>query len=131
MVAVAFSFGGGSASCCACKIWVAFISCFQIGTHCFTFWGNDVVKGKCGFSNVSLVFASRYTHHWQKEHTIVLKRDFILLDTLDWKGALYQVTEDMDSMLQGRFTPVVLMFDEIEAITFGVGKPTGPWYDGN
>lgn len=82
------------------------------------------------------------------------------LDTLDWKGALYQVTEDirnvlnlepsilvadtvyetdganafgedMDSMLQGRFTPVVLMFDEIEAITFGVGKPTGPWYDGN
>lgn len=40
-------------------------------------------------------------------------------------------TEDMATMLQGRTTPVVLMFDEIEAITFGVGKETGPWYDGD
>ena len=82
------------------------------------------------------------------------------LDTLDWCGALYQVTEevrnvlnldsnillsdtayqkdaansfgsDMDTMLQHLSTPVVLMFDEIEAITFGVGDPVGPWYDGN
>ena len=85
------------------------------------------------------------------------------LETLDWKGALFQVsedvravlkldstelnlhssdeyekdsannvfTEDMNAMLQGRSTPVVLMFDEIEAITFGVGETTGPWYDGN
>lgn len=82
------------------------------------------------------------------------------LETLDWKDALYQVTEDvrrvlglasniltayteykadganvfredMDSMLQGCSTPVVLMFDEIEAITFSVGETTGPWYDGN
>lgn len=82
------------------------------------------------------------------------------LNTLDWKGALYRVTEDvrcalnldpgklaaetayevdganvfgedMDAMLQGRSTPVVLMFDEIEAITFGVGEVTGQWYDGN
>ena len=81
------------------------------------------------------------------------------LDTLNWKEALYQVTEDvrcilnldigilaaktvykrdganafgedMDAMLQSRTTPVVLMFDEIEAITFGVGEPTSPWYDG-
>lgn len=81
------------------------------------------------------------------------------LDTLDWKAALYQVTEevrsvlkfesrvltprdsyaadaanafgtDMGAMLQGRSTPVVLMFDEIEAITFNVGDPLGPWYDG-
>ena len=40
-------------------------------------------------------------------------------------------TEDMAAMLLGRTTPVVLMFDEIEAITFGVGKETGPWYDGD
>ena len=82
------------------------------------------------------------------------------LDTLDWKGALYRVTEnvrrvldldsailaadaayeedganvfgeDMDAMLQGRSTPVVLMFDEIEAITFSVGDAKGHWYDGN
>lgn len=81
------------------------------------------------------------------------------LDTLDWKDALYQVTEDirqilnlspdelvahkayeedaanafgedMDTMLCIRSMPVVLMFDEIEAITFGVGDPSGPWYDG-
>jgi len=37
----------------------------------------------------------------------------------------------MDTMLRGRSTPVVLMFDEIEAITFNVGETTGPWYDGN
>ena len=82
------------------------------------------------------------------------------LDTLDWKGALYRVTEDircirnlepdglatreeyeedaanafgsdMDTMLHNCSVPVVVMFDEIEAITFGVGEPTGPWYDGN
>lgn len=85
------------------------------------------------------------------------------LETLDWKRALFQVTEevrkvldidpdevnlhssvdyksesasnafteDMTAMLLGRTTPVVLMFDEIEAITFGVGKETGPWYDGD
>lgn len=82
------------------------------------------------------------------------------LDTLDWKDALYQVTEnvryvldlnssiltahtvyktdganafgkDMDIMLRGCSTPVVLMFDEIEAITFGVGEMTSPWYNGN
>lgn len=82
------------------------------------------------------------------------------LETLNWRDALYRVTEDirtvlgldssilaadtvyaidganvfgedMDAMLQGRSTPVVLMFDEIEAITFGVGETTGPWYDGN
>lgn len=85
------------------------------------------------------------------------------LETLDWKRALFQVTEevrkvldidpdevhlhssvdyksesasnafteDMAAMLLGRTTPVVLMFDEIEAITFGVGKETGPWYDGD
>jgi len=82
------------------------------------------------------------------------------LETLDWKDALYQVTEDvrrvlgldpgilapdtayetdganvfgvdMDAMLQGCHNPVVLMFDEIEAITFGVGEKTGPWHDGN
>lgn len=82
------------------------------------------------------------------------------LETLEWKGALYRVTEDvrcileldidilasdaayeadaanafgedMDTMLQGRSSPVVLMFDEIEAITFGVGETIGPWYDGN
>lgn len=85
------------------------------------------------------------------------------LETLDWKQALFQVseeirkvldiapddislhssdeyeadtannvfTEDMTTMLQGRATPVVLMFDEIEAITFGVGKESGPWYDGD
>ena len=81
------------------------------------------------------------------------------LETLDWQDALYRVTEDirhvlncgsnllaantayrtdganvfredMDTMLQNRPTPVVLMFDEIEAITFRVGEPTGPWYDG-
>lgn len=85
------------------------------------------------------------------------------LETLNWKSALYQVSEDirtsldldpvelnlysadeyekdnannvftsdMNAMLQGRTTPVVLMFDEIEAITFGVGKETNPWYDGD
>lgn len=85
------------------------------------------------------------------------------LETLDWKDALYQVsedvrkvleldlekvalhaadeyehgsasnlfTDDMNSMLYNCTTPVVLMFDEIEAITFGVGKETGPWYDGD
>lgn len=85
------------------------------------------------------------------------------LETLDWKQALFQVTEeirkalgidpdevhlhsaadyetdsannifteDMSTMLQERTTPVVLMFDEIEAITFDVGKETGPWYDGD
>lgn len=82
------------------------------------------------------------------------------LETLDWQDALYQVTEDvravlefdpgvlaantaykadganvfgedMDSMLQSCSAPVVLMFDEIEAITFGVGETTGPWYDGS
>lgn len=82
------------------------------------------------------------------------------LDTLGWKGALYRVTEDiryirnlepnglaareeyekdtanafgsdMDTMLHNCSVPVVLMFDEIEAITFGVGESTGPWYDGN
>ena len=82
------------------------------------------------------------------------------LDTLGWKGALYQVTEevcgaldypyeelsarksyekdganvfgaDMDDMLKSRSTPVVLMFDEIEAITFGVGDNSSPWYDGS
>ena len=85
------------------------------------------------------------------------------LETLDWKKALFQVTEevrkvldidpnevhlhsasdyelesasnvfteDMTTMLLGRTTPVVLMFDEIEAITFGVGKQSGPWYDGD
>lgn len=81
------------------------------------------------------------------------------LDTLAWKDALYRVTEevrsvldfdpsklaanteygidaanvfgeDMDVMLHGRTTPIVLMFDEIEAITFEVGETTGPWYDG-
>ena len=40
-------------------------------------------------------------------------------------------TDDMSTMLQGRTTPVVLMFDEIEAITFGVGKETSPWHDGD
>lgn len=82
------------------------------------------------------------------------------METLGWKSALYRVTEDirrvlgldpailasdaeyeadganvfgedMDTMLQGCSTPVVLMFDEIEAITFGVGETTSPWYDGN
>lgn len=83
------------------------------------------------------------------------------LDTLNWKSALYQVTEevrrtldlgfnnlvaeteyetdgannvfgeDMDSMLKQRSTPVVLMFDEIEAITFSVGEPDNPWYSGS
>lgn len=82
------------------------------------------------------------------------------METLDWKGALYRVTEDircvlgldpailtsdaeyeadganvfgedMNTLLQGCSTPVVLMFDEIEAITFGVGETTSPWYDGN
>lgn len=37
----------------------------------------------------------------------------------------------MNTMLEHRSTPVILMFDEIEAITFGVGDQTGPWYDGN
>lgn len=83
----------------------------------------------------------------------------VKLETLDWKKALFQVsegvcdalkpdvrlcskekyeedsanafTEDMDAMLQGRSTPVVLMFDEIEAITFDVGKEGGPWHDGD
>lgn len=82
------------------------------------------------------------------------------LDTLDWRFALYQVTEevrnvlgfridsllsktsyiedaanafgaDMDTMLHGSSITAVLMFDEIEAITFGVGGTTSPWYDGN
>lgn len=82
------------------------------------------------------------------------------LDTLDWKDALYRVTEDirhtlnlkpnglsareayeedaanvfgedMDTMIHSCSMPIVLMFDEIEAITFGVGEPNGPWYDGN
>ena len=82
------------------------------------------------------------------------------LNTLNWKNALYQVTDevckvldfpykelsakteyeddganvfgaDMDTMLEGQSTPIVLMFDEIEAITFGVGKSDSPWYDGS
>ena len=82
------------------------------------------------------------------------------LKPLDWKNALYRITEeirdalglaeellaadtvyerdcenafstDMDTMLRSRSSPVVLMFDEIEAITFGIGDTSSPWYDGN
>ena len=82
------------------------------------------------------------------------------LDTLDWSRSLYQISEDlrlvlnvdeedlnsysdydedganafgadMDLMLNNRANPVILMFDEIEAITFGVGEPSSSWYDGH
>ena len=47
------------------------------------------------------------------------------------KDAANAFGEYMDTMIHDHPMPVVLMFDEIEAITFGVGKPTGLWYDGN
>ena len=123
---------------------------------------NSGVFGLRRSGKTSLLFAVQRLLKQQSYPTVFIPCQFELRD-LDWKTALYQVVsdiykelklsqanidicnysndasatisfgKDMDSALLGIHMPLTLIFDEIEAITFGVNHDDGSeniWFDG-